>query len=324
MSEGAAASKYLDPFLQHRLAQEEAHRRRSAADTSPMASLITLEMNLTELCNRVCVFCPRVDPKVYPNQNLNMDIKVAEKIADDLASINSGCRISFSGFGEPLLHKRFPDIIRTMRKRLPENVIETNTNGDRVTAKKIRELFDAGLTFLYVNLYDGPEQREKFTAMFAEAEIDPRFYKLRDHWQGPDASYGLTLNNRSGTLNRPDIATTPSEPLKNGCYYPFYKMLVDWNGNVLFCSNDWGREIVVGNVMRQHVAEVWLSDKMFDVRSRLSRGERSHSPCNKCSVHGLLHGSSSYERLMAHYAAEGRLQPQAAPGAAAERVPAET
>jgi radical SAM protein with 4Fe4S-binding SPASM domain len=310
-SPDGADSKYLDPFLQHRREQEAAHRHRTAADTGPMSSLISVEMNITELCNRVCVFCPRVDPKVYPNQNLNMDLKVVEKVADDLAAIGNGCRISFSGFGESLLHRQFPEIIRAVRKRLPDNVIETNTNGDRLEPAKIRELFDAGLTALYVNLYDGPEQREIFTAMFAEAGIDPRFYKLRDHWMGPDASYGLTLNNRSGTINRPDLGiVAPAEPLKSRCYYPFYKMIVDWNGDVLFCSNDWGREIIVGNVLQQHLADIWLSEKMFEVRSRLSRGDRSQNPCSKCSVHGLLHGESSYERLRAHYRAEGRALPE--------------
>ena len=34
------------------------------------------------------------------------------------------------------------------------------------------------------------------------------------------------------------------------CYYPFYKLFVDWNGDVLFCSNDWGKEHVVGNLLQ--------------------------------------------------------------------------
>lgn len=283
--------KYLDPFLEHRRSQEAAHAQ--ASDIGLMSSLITVEFNITELCNRVCVFCPRVDPAVYPNRNLNMDIAIPRKVARDLADIGSSARISFSGFGESLLHKGFPQIIRAIREILPNNTIETNTNGDRLTAAKIRELFDAGISYLYVNLYDGPEQREKFDALFKEAGVEN--YKLRDHWV---ESYGLTLNNRSGVLNQPEIGVVPlQDKLKKPCYYPFYKMLVDWNGDVLFCSNDWGREIVVGNVMRQSVSEIWLSDKMADVRDRLADGDRGFSPCNKCSVDGTLHGKSSFDRL---------------------------
>ena len=285
--------KYLDPFLEHRRAQEAAHAM--AADIGVMSSLISVELNITELCNRTCVFCPRVDPKVYPNRNLNMDVAVAEKVARDLASIGSRARISFSGFGESLLHKNFYGIIRAMRAILPDTAIETNTNGDRLTAQVIRDLFDSGLTNLYVNLYDGPEQAPHFDAMFKEAGISA--YKLRDHWS---ESFGLTLNNRSGMLNQPEIGVVPlAEPIKKPCYYPFYKMIVDWNGNVLFCSNDWGREIIVGNVMREHVKDIWMSDAMGKIRDRLAAGDRSRSPCDKCSVDGTLHGRTSFDRLMA-------------------------
>ena len=33
----------------------------------PLFSFV--ELNVNELCNRTCVFCPRVDPKIYPNLN---------------------------------------------------------------------------------------------------------------------------------------------------------------------------------------------------------------------------------------------------------------
>ena len=36
-------------------------------DGSPFFTRI--EFSITDLCNRVCEFCPRVDPEVYPNNN---------------------------------------------------------------------------------------------------------------------------------------------------------------------------------------------------------------------------------------------------------------
>ena len=41
----------------------------------PLFSFV--ELNVNELCNRTCVFCPRVDPKIYPNLNLHMDLELA-------------------------------------------------------------------------------------------------------------------------------------------------------------------------------------------------------------------------------------------------------
>lgn len=37
-----------------------------------LLGLSLVEINPTELCNRTCSFCPRNDPEVYPNQNLNI------------------------------------------------------------------------------------------------------------------------------------------------------------------------------------------------------------------------------------------------------------
>ncbi|MFP5405343.1 MAG: radical SAM/SPASM domain-containing protein [Gammaproteobacteria bacterium] len=308
--------KCLDPFLEHRRAQERAHAQGAARDAGPMASLISVEINATELCNRKCVFCPRVDPQAYPNRNLHMPIEVLERVADDLARLRMGSRVSFSGFGEPMLHRAFPELVRAARERLPDNTIECNTNGDRLTTATARGLFDAGLTYLYVNLYDGPEQERHFRDVFAEAGIDPSRYRLRPHWAGATDGFGLTLNNRSGTVNRPDIGVAPlARPLATPCFYPFYKMLVDWNGDVPFCSNDWGRAIVVGNVLRQPIEEIWLSASMQDIRRRLAQGDRDRKPCSTCSVDGTLHGRSSFERLMAFYGERGSL----AAGTDAER-----
>jgi len=302
-------AKFRDPFLDHRKAQEQAHLAAVESSGDPMASLITVEMNITELCNRTCAFCPRVDPKIYPNRNIHLDQAISEKVASDLASFDYKGRISFSGFGEPILNKWFADHIRIFRTALSENTIETNTNGDRLTVDMINELYEAGISAIYVNMYDGPEQEAQFAKLFEEAGIEKDRYRFRPHWIGPEDDFQLSLNNRSGMVVNDEIGLTPlADALEMRCHYPFYKMLVDWNGDVLFCSNDWGRQIVVGNVVKQHVRDVWMSEEMLEVRRRLAVGDRSHSPCSSCSVHGILHGGSSFDLLMNYYTESGVLQ----------------
>ena len=53
------------------------------------------------------------------------------------------------------------------------------TNGDALRPKKVKELFDAGLDYLVVSLYDGPEQIDEFHKMFKEASIERDRYLLR-------------------------------------------------------------------------------------------------------------------------------------------------
>ena len=298
-------TKYIDTFLEYRRQQEQAHLNRLGDSEDPMASLISVEMNITELCNRTCVFCPRVDPAIYPNRNLSMPLETTRKVAGDLAAIGYTGRISFSGYGESLLNKEFPEHVRIFRAVLPVSPIETNTNGDKLTVEWLHDLFEAGLSAIYVNLYDGPGQVDEFATLFEKAGIAKDRFTLRAHWEGAADDFGLTLNNRSGMVVNPDLDIIPlNEALNNKCYYPFYKMFVDWNGDVLFCANDWGREIIVGNVNKRSVREIWLSSQMREIRERLSNAERSFAPCNKCSVDGTLHGESSFTALMSHYATD--------------------
>ena len=41
---------------------------------SECRGLKSVEFNPTELCNRTCHFCPRVDPEVYPNRKLHLSL----------------------------------------------------------------------------------------------------------------------------------------------------------------------------------------------------------------------------------------------------------
>jgi|TARA_B100000035_G_scaffold314530_1_gene331103 radical SAM protein with 4Fe4S-binding SPASM domain len=287
-----------DTFLEHRRKQEEIHF--NSVDDNPLNSILTVELNTTELCNRTCVFCPRHDPKVYPNQNLNMSVEDAKTIAINLSNSNFKGKISFSGYSENFLNKKFHDIIFVMRKYLKDNLFECNTNGDFLKEDYAKKLFINGLDLLYINLYDGVDQITKFQDIMKNANIEEDKYKFRAHYSQED--YGLKLNNRGGNITwLGDDESTVEELKGKPCYYPFYKLFVDWNGDVLFCSNDWGKEIIIGNLVREKLFDVWFSDKMYEIRKKLTSGDRDFSPCKKCSVNGQLFGRNSFEIINKYY-----------------------
>lgn len=282
-------------FLQRRQEYEQKYFD-SITDNSVLRSISVVDVNSTELCNRTCVFCPRHDPKVFPNRNLRMTTSGATIIAKKLKDIDYKGTIAISGFGENLLNPDINGIIKAFRKYNPESFIECNTNGDPLTGEKAKRLIESGLSCLNVNLYDGEEQIEKFNVMLKD--IDPEKYKLRAHWRTDD--YGIIYNNRSGMVKwfkRDDFNDVKNKP----CYYPFYKLFVDWNGDVLFCANDWGRVRVVGNLMQQSIKEVWMCKEMQKVRLTLAEGKRDLKPCNTCNVNGTLLGKTSFDILMKHY-----------------------
>ena len=288
-------------FLEHRRGQEQKHWQRKKGTLTELDSILTVEVNTTELCNRTCVFCPRHDPKVFPNRNLHLTIKGATTIAEELADNGFRGKISFSGFGENLLNPDFIEIVKVFRYNLPYATLECNTNGDKLDIDYVNGLYKSGLDLLYINLYDGIEQMEHFDTMMADARVHEDQYRYRMHW-GDFEKHGLILNNRSGVVDWVGVEDDTVENLKGKpCHYPFYKMFVDWNGDVLFCSNDWGREHVVGNLLSMSLHDVWFSKPMTKIRKRLMKGDRSKSPCNKCSVDGSLFGKQSFDIVKEYY-----------------------
>lgn len=282
-----------DTFLEHRKNQEKSHFDNIDI-SDPLSSLLTVEINTTELCNRTCVFCPRHDRSVYPNRNLNMSLKTAEKIANNLLIDNYKGKISYSGFSENLLNKNFAGIIKIFKDNLPDTIAECNTNGDRLTPDYAKELFDSGLDLLYINLYDGIDQIDKFDIIMKD--IDKSKYKYRAHYS--QADYGLNINNRGGSITWLGLDEESVDKLKGQpCHYPFYKMFVDWDGEVIFCANDWQKERKVGNLAKHRLKDVWLGKDLNVIRKRLIKGDRSESPCNKCTVNGQLFGKPSFDIL---------------------------
>jgi radical SAM protein with 4Fe4S-binding SPASM domain len=261
-----------------------------------LASISSIDITTIDLCNRDCVFCPRHDPQVYPNRNLYMTAEGAAILGQKISTLDYTGTIAISGFGENLLNPEILGIVKELRKTNPKAYIEANTNGDPLDLEMFDQLRANGLNMLNINVYDGPEQIDQFDEMLQKAEG----YRYRVHYNPDD--YGIIFNNRSGLIDW--IPSEPKDVAGSPCYMPFYKLMIDWNGDVLFCANDWGRERIVGNLFQQSIMDVWMSKEMLKVRMRLSKGNRNFSPCKTCNVKGTLVGEPSFKLLMEHYNAD--------------------
>lgn len=266
----------------------------------PLFSLI--EFNLSGLCNRTCVFCPRVDPAIFPNRNEHIPLELYEKIMRELAELSYTGMINYAGFGEPLLTKRL-DVLITMTKRhCPSARLEMVTNGDSATAERLRALFDAGLDTLLVSMYDGPEQLPHFERMREEAGLTNEQLLLRVRWLPAEQHFGIALSNRGGSVEIREAGVTRlSEPLKRRCHYPFYMVMVDYDGSLLLCPHDWGKKLVIGNLNQDRIVDLWDGDAMQQVRKRLAAADRDFAPCDVCDVDGTLMGARHFQAWRRHY-----------------------
>ncbi|MDC1014822.1 SPASM domain-containing protein [Candidatus Pelagibacter sp.] len=255
----------------------------------PMPSLF--EISNSGMCNRKCAFCPRSDPN-YNHVNQFISQELHDKIYHELSENEFSGSVIFSGFAEPLLDKRIYKQIQDIRNKLPNSNIELITNGDPLNHERIEKLFDAGLSYLLVSAYDSEEQAIMFRNMLAKTKVDPSKYIVRNRYYGEEKDFGITISNRGGNMNNTvyKIEAT-KEPLKAKCTYPAYTFFIDYNGDVLTCSHDWGKEMIMGNLNKNNIFEIWTGKKFSFARKQLLNANRNFSPCDVCNVRGGLIGN---------------------------------
>ena len=245
-----------------------------------------VELSLIDVCNRKCTFCPKSDENIAPDTFQKMTRKIIDEIHNQLLDINFSGTISLCGYGEPLLHKDIKYIVEKLSKI---SNVEIITNGDVLTASKMQDLHLAKISKILISMYDGPEQIEKFKNMTKQANVPEDMVILRDRWYDKYNDFGVKLTNRAGTIN---VGKQESKDKYKTCFYPTYQLLIDWNGDVFLCPQDWQRRVSMGNVMQETIHEIWKGRLLSNFRKNLLLGKRCASPCKECNADGTLLGKN--------------------------------
>lgn len=245
-----------------------------------------IELSIIDVCNRSCVFCPKSDPSIAPDTFQQMELNLIKKLSKDLKKIKFQGSVVLCGYGEPMLHKQINDMIKILAK---VSFVEVVTNGDTLNSKKILDLYNSNTNKLLISLYDGPHQVEKFKKMREDSGVPEDFVILRDRWYDEKSEYGLKLTNRTGTIK---IGPQPELGEYKDCFYPSYQVLIDWNGDVFLCPQDWQRRVTMGNVMQKDFFEIWTGKQLNKFRKNLLCGKRDQEPCKSCNANGTFLGEN--------------------------------
>ncbi len=282
--------KFKDPQLDFK--KKSIQDRLQYFDNTKIPLPSEIEISESGICNRKCSFCPRSDPN-YQDINEFISNKLHNKLCDELSEYNYSGLIIYSGFVEPMLDKNIYNLVKYAKNKNPNARIEIISNGDVLNAERLKKIYDHGLDRMLISLYDGEEQYLRFKNLGEQLRLSNYQYVLRKRYLPEEQDFGITLSNRGGMLENSEFKIPKTQKkLNSKCFYPSYKFFVDYNGDVLMCSHDWGKKNILGNLNNQTLKEIWLSEKSLVARRKLNNADRSLSPCDVCDVAGTLIGKS--------------------------------
>lgn len=238
-----------------------------------------VEIDPINICNRSCSFCPR--GQGYANTKDKLEVDVSRAINKSLREIEYSNIISFCGKGEPLLHKRLEDHIKIILSGIYPRQVLLICNGDRVTPERLKSLKEAGVTDIRISLYDSDTSAD---------------FMLMNESVGLKMGFRHNYNGVNFEVNRNEIFDKiKKDPVNRSCYYPFINTMIDFNGDVLLCCNDWTKTNKFGNVLTSSIKEMWCSKRLNAVRDRLAQSKRDFFPCAACDVDGCLSGKKQFD-----------------------------
>ena len=180
------------------------------------------------------------------------------------------------------------------------------TNGDVLKVSNIKKLFKSGLSVLLISVYDGPESLNKFKNMCEESGLKSWQYVIRNRYLPPEKDFGITISNRGGFMNDAvHSIKSLKNPLNEPCYYPSYNLFIDYNGDVLMCSHDWGKKNILGNLNNSSIKNIWLSDnarRVEGVTAAAARWTGSQRRRQEMPVFKVFFRTSSKENSVNQYA----------------------
>lgn len=250
-----------------------------------------------------------------------MKFDVFTKVIDDLAAFDKPIKVlRLYKDGEPFLNKRLADMVAYAKASGRVDYIDTTTNGTFLAPETLGPVLAAGIDKINISV-DGMDnaQYRQFTGydfdfdrfvenvrwlyrnkgqceisikipgeLINDTQRQTFFDTFGDHcdrifvenfapcWPEFDieAHTGVTI--KTGIYQQP-VSRTET------CPYIFYSCSVNADGLVSSCFLDWGRKLVIGDVRRQSLREIWTSDLMNALRLQHLEGRRcENGVCGSC------------------------------------------
>ncbi len=244
------------------------------------SAFMNIALETSSFCNRGCAFCPvGIDRK----EVVRMKSETFLLVINQLRELRYRGDVCLNWYNEPLADSRIIGFVKMVRYYCPDSFIYFSSNGDLLTPQLFRRLVDAGLSMIAVSQYDGAVQPN------VQAVLDDGCAPNKIHVQVKGSAE--LVNSRAGTVQSLYVL---QEPLKERCIRPDEQMIINAQGDVPLCCNDYYVRERIGNVAETPLLELWNSPRFVEVRAALRNGDRDRiGICTRCNE-----PDSSYEKSL--------------------------
>lgn len=265
------------------------------------------------LCNASCIHCPTGKAETAHVPRTPMPMSLFERIIDEIAETGRTIRgqMSFGLFGDGLLDPFVVERARMVRQKLPQVWLSINTNGAAYNPGRHRRLKDyASIMAVHIESLK-PDVYNRLMAPLQLKNVLPKIEQiLEDFPKQVDISIPTNRLNvdelpelkdyfsKRGALNvRSDPLSArcaddralfeelalSSEP--GSCRSDILDdLIIDCDGTVLLCCNDFQRKEPVGNLTRDSLLAVLDGVRRKQIAETLDKGGWSTmKTCSKCA-----------------------------------------
>jgi radical SAM protein with 4Fe4S-binding SPASM domain len=282
-------------------------RRRTAVGSLPMR----LWVESASACNLRCIMCPNKAMAAAEKGLMSFDL--FRKIIDEAREFTSDLYLHHRG--EPFLNPALFDMITYARKAGMKTRFHSNgTLMDEARARKLiaaepdlvsfsvdgfekqaYERVRVGATFekTLENIFGLLRLRREAGVPKPYVVIEKIIFKNLDISTDPEQAAELARRFKDAGADEviekeeyiwaEESAPEPERrPGKTVCTFPWYAMVICWDGTVTPCPQDFHAKMKLGNVTTQSLREIWNGPAYQDLRRRLSSDVESLPLCRKC------------------------------------------
>ena len=266
------------------------------------------------VCNYSCEMCPQNFRRVSGSKLMSFDL--FKKGIDESLQYGRRTGIFFHSRGEPLLNPRAIDMIEYACGRNVADASHLSTNGFFLSEDICRRLIRSGLQSVSISIdavdkasykrIKGVDAYEKVTGNVENLIrlknelrsptplIRPKFIPMKDNseqmslfrerWRHADDVIISDFIFWPGYQEAGAQHTGKSVRLaSNICTFPWSSIVINYDGAVALCCNDFDEKLVYGNLNSQSIYQLWHTPRLQAVRKAFFKGDKAIYPtCAAC------------------------------------------